>query len=90
MEPPTVQEILDKIDASSFKLTLNFLINHDTCDNPNENSIKSALNRVQGKVASLRKKAVNPNSKGNAELDIFLKGPFPFPANDRLSTGVKP
>ena len=87
MVPPTVQEVLDKISTSNFKLTLNFLINHESCDNPNENSIKCAINRVQVKVSSLRNNSKLPKRK--AELDAFLLSPFPFPTKGPSSTAVK-
>ena len=76
MTTPTVKVVLDLLEESSMIETVDFLMRHETCPNPNAKSIQSAVTRLCQRQATL-KKTKTPN--GKIALEEFLTSSFTFP-----------
>ena len=81
MTTPTVKEVLNKLETSSMTETIDLLIQHENCLNPNAQSIKSTLTRLRVKHTTLKKSSRKPN--GKTALDEFLASSFTFPQFDQ-------
>ena len=71
----SINEILEKAASAGIAETVKYLADLAECQNPNLNSLRGVVTRLQSDEKHLRR----TGAKGKENLMKFLEKPFPFP-----------